>query len=182
VALDVDAIAVALLAVASLVLLGAPEFAPLAAHVLAVEAELVKLAAGGAGGRRRPGLDVLFLDVLGALPRRASGACKQRFFVGMMGPPARISFLFQCPWKSTILCRIMTDTTEPPIPTCPSCGAPACRKVTRFGIRDACNACGLHSWNGKELVSERVHRARQDCHDKFDPLWEDVSWMALRHV
>lgn len=55
---------------------------------------------------------------------------------------------------------------------CPSCGGQAARQETRYGRRDACDPCGLWSWDGKELVSAEVHRARKFCHAEFDPLWQ----------
>lgn len=60
-------------------------------------------------------------------------------------------------------------------PTCPSCGQRAVRRNTRYGARDACDPCGLWSWDGKPLVSEEVHKARQHCHEAFDRLWKTAE-------
>lgn len=73
----------------------------------------------------------------------------------------------------------MSRTREPPIPCCPSCGELANRTLTSYGVRDECIPCGLRSWGGKELVSDAVHQARQDCHAKVDPLWKDSSWVEV---
>jgi hypothetical protein len=73
----------------------------------------------------------------------------------------------------------MSGTANPTIPKCPSCGVTAFRSVTSYGIRDACNACGLWGWDGRELVSEHVHRGRQHCHEKVDALWNDASWIDM---
>ena len=55
-------------------------------------------------------------------------------------------------------------------PICPSCGSEAAKFNTRYGIRHSC--CGLHSWGGKELVSQEIHDARQMFHAAFDRLWK----------
>jgi len=54
---------------------------------------------------------------------------------------------------------------------CPSCGRPARRTETRYGRRDDCAGCGLWSWGGKPLVSEKTHGARQMAHVALDALW-----------
>jgi SEC-C motif len=73
--------------------------------------------------------------------------------------------------------HLMASAAEPPIPTCLSCGALARRNFTQYGVRDACDACKLWSWHGKELVSEKVNRGRDHCHEKINPLWQDASWV-----
>lgn len=62
------------------------------------------------------------------------------------------------------------ETRDPPVPRCPVCGNEAHRVETRWGFRDSC--CGLHSWHGKPLVSQRVHDARTLCHEVVDALWK----------
>ncbi len=54
---------------------------------------------------------------------------------------------------------------------CTSCGLPAERTVTAYGVRNAC--CGLWSWGDKPLADEATHKARRAAHDAFDPLWRD---------
>lgn len=67
----------------------------------------------------------------------------------------------------------MTDSDTPPPPHCPLCGRRARREKTQFGLRDSC--CGLHGWDGKPLVSQAVHNARNHCHRVFDPLWQTAE-------
>lgn len=66
--------------------------------------------------------------------------------------------------------------TDPHIHTqpldCPSCGEPSEVSQTKYGRRDSCQRCGLHSWDGKPMVSQAVHDARQHCHAAFDRLWK----------
>jgi len=57
-------------------------------------------------------------------------------------------------------------------PVCPKCSMNARATQTRYGVRHEC--CGLHSWDGKPLVSKEVHAARNRCHAAFDPLWQDA--------
>ncbi len=57
-------------------------------------------------------------------------------------------------------------------PTCPKCGNPAYTAHTKYGQRHSC--CGLHSWDGKPLVSPEVHKARNRCHAAFDPIWKNA--------
>ena len=79
----------------------------------------------------------------------------------------------------TMLHETMTDTADPPIPTCPKCGMLARRSVTTYGLRDACEPCGLRSWDGKELVSEAVLRNRHRVHEAFNRISEDGSWIDI---
>jgi hypothetical protein len=67
----------------------------------------------------------------------------------------------------------MTDSVTPPPAYCPICEQRAQRTPTRYGMRDAC--CGLWAWDGKPLVSEEVHRARNHCHRVFDALWQNAE-------
>lgn len=55
-------------------------------------------------------------------------------------------------------------------PICPTCGKPAQATETKYGTRHSC--CGLHSWDGKPLVSQEVHAARIAFHDAFDRIWK----------
>lgn len=66
-------------------------------------------------------------------------------------------------------------SADPPIPACPACRVPARRTRTRYGLRDACDPCGLWSWHGKPLVSAAVHQARNACHEVVDPLWQNAE-------
>lgn len=66
--------------------------------------------------------------------------------------------------------------TDQPL-TCPKCGKPAEISTTRFGRRDTCAACGLHSWDGKTMVAQEVHDARKHCRAIFDLLWSDAETM-----
>lgn len=61
---------------------------------------------------------------------------------------------------------------------CPSCGREAERKQAQYGRRDDCERCGLHSWNGKPLVSQEIHGARRKAHDAVDPLWREAPERA----
>jgi hypothetical protein len=56
---------------------------------------------------------------------------------------------------------------------CPSCGSIASMSLTSWGVRHEC--CGLYSWGGKPLVCKDTHRARQEAHRYFDPLWRNGS-------
>lgn len=58
--------------------------------------------------------------------------------------------------------------TVPPV--CPQCGRFAKQAETRYGLRSQC--CGLWSWDGRPLVDEGTHRARQAAHAAFDPIWQ----------
>lgn len=57
---------------------------------------------------------------------------------------------------------------------CPNCGHEAFQSRTQFGRRDSCQPCGLHSWEGKPLVSAEIHEARKNCHELFDTIWKDA--------
>ena len=57
---------------------------------------------------------------------------------------------------------------------CPNCHKEATKTTTKYGRRDSCEDCGLHSWHGKPLVSAEVHEARKHCHEIFDRLWKDM--------
>lgn len=67
-------------------------------------------------------------------------------------------------------------------PICPACGSLAKASNTRYGIRHTC--CGLHSWDGKPIVSQQVHDARQRCHAAFDPIWQkaDIAYEITEPV
>lgn len=67
----------------------------------------------------------------------------------------------------------MTTRIVPEPPRCPRCLHPAMTRETRYGYRHQC--CGLHSWDGKPLVSQEVHDARQRCHALFDPIWKNAE-------
>lgn len=54
-------------------------------------------------------------------------------------------------------------------PQCPTCQKTARSVPTKYGVRHDC--CGLHSWDGKPLVSQQIHDARQSFHRAFDRLW-----------
>ena len=54
-------------------------------------------------------------------------------------------------------------------PACPLCRKEARTAATKYGLRHEC--CGLHSWDGKPLVSQDVHDGRQAFHKAFDGLW-----------
>ena len=56
--------------------------------------------------------------------------------------------------------------------TCPGCGRRSRVAHTKYGRRDSCDRCGVHSWRGKPLVTPEVHAARQRFHAAFDPLWQ----------
>lgn len=58
-------------------------------------------------------------------------------------------------------------------PICPKCGKPANVTSTSFGWRY--DHCGLHSWDGKPLVSPAVHAARQRFCAAFDRLWKTAE-------
>ncbi|MBX3490849.1 hypothetical protein [Parvibaculum sp.] len=60
---------------------------------------------------------------------------------------------------------------------CPNCGEPSVVKRTRYGRRDDCERCGLHSWDGKPMVGQEVHEARKHCHEIFDRLWKSAETM-----
>lgn len=55
-------------------------------------------------------------------------------------------------------------------PVCPVCGRFARQTQTQYGLRSQC--CGLWSWDGKPLVDEATHRARNAAHTAFDKLWQ----------
>lgn len=59
------------------------------------------------------------------------------------------------------------------IPTCPKCGNVAGERMTRYGIRNQCEPCGLWSWDRHPLVDAETHEARKAAHATFDPLWRD---------
>lgn len=59
---------------------------------------------------------------------------------------------------------------------CPSCGNPAKTTDTKYGRRDDCRPCGLHSWAGKPLEDQATLDARQAAHDAFDTLWREGSY------
>lgn len=71
-------------------------------------------------------------------------------------------------------------------PTCPTCNRVSLEKATQYGIRHSC--CGLHSWGGKELVSQEVHEARKAFHYAFDRIWKghkairNAAYRYLAHV
>lgn len=58
-------------------------------------------------------------------------------------------------------------------PICPTCRQTAATTKTKYGKRHEC--CGLHSWDGKPLVSQAVHDARQRFHEAFDRLWKNAE-------
>jgi hypothetical protein len=72
------------------------------------------------------------------------------------------------------------------VPVCPKCGAKATTTQTRYGRRHSC--CGLHSWDGKPLVSTEIHAARIKFHDAFDCIWRggkcnrNKAYHYLAHV
>lgn len=63
----------------------------------------------------------------------------------------------------------MTARDTLPALTCPGCGRRARVAHTRYGRRDSCDRCGVHSWDGKPLVTPAVHEARQAFHAAFAP-------------
>jgi len=64
-------------------------------------------------------------------------------------------------------------------PVCPKCGKQAQTSSTRYGPRHSC--CGLHSWDGKPLVDQATHDARQAAHAAFDQLWK-VHGFGRKHA
>jgi hypothetical protein len=56
-------------------------------------------------------------------------------------------------------------------PCCPVCGGHPPAQQTHYGVRHQC--CGLHSWDGKALVSPETHAARRAAHAAFDALWKE---------
>lgn len=58
-----------------------------------------------------------------------------------------------------------------PVPTCPNCGREAGESMTRYGIRNQCEPCGLWSWDRHPLVDAETHEARKAAHAVFDALW-----------
>lgn len=60
---------------------------------------------------------------------------------------------------------------------CPSCGEPSIVTKTQYGRRDTCERCALHSWDGKPMVSQKIHDARKSCHEIFDALWKAAETM-----
>lgn len=64
------------------------------------------------------------------------------------------------------------------MPICPICNSPARTTSTRYGARHEC--CGLHSWDGKPLVDQATHDARQAAHDAFDALWTGPNKVMSR--
>ena len=63
-------------------------------------------------------------------------------------------------------------------PICPKCSAFAKATQTSYGVRHSC--CGLHSWDGKPLVSQEVHDARKLFHATFDPIWRGRRYLRSR--
>ena len=55
---------------------------------------------------------------------------------------------------------------------CSNCGCPSAPRETRYGRRDTCTGCDWYSWGGKALASPQTMRARQLCHQLFDPVWQ----------
>lgn len=64
------------------------------------------------------------------------------------------------------------------VPICPTCDNPARTTSTQYGARHEC--CGLHSWDGKPLVDQATHDARQAAHDAFDTLWKKPTKLMSR--
>lgn len=64
------------------------------------------------------------------------------------------------------------DPKDIPRIRCPACGKLAHRTNTKYGIRDACYECDLHSWAGKPLTTKETMAARNAAHVAFDSLWE----------
>lgn len=55
---------------------------------------------------------------------------------------------------------------------CQKCRLPAPPAATgAWGVRFECKGCGLHGYNGRPLVDQATHDARQDAHNYFDRLW-----------
>ncbi len=55
---------------------------------------------------------------------------------------------------------------------CPECGKESTICMTRYGRRDDCKGCDLHSWGGKPLMDPDTLQARNQAHEAFDPLWQ----------
>lgn len=56
---------------------------------------------------------------------------------------------------------------------CPKCGNFAVETITKYGIRNTCEPCGLWSWDNKPLVDKATHEARKKAHTVFDSLWKN---------
>lgn len=56
---------------------------------------------------------------------------------------------------------------------CPICNNYANRQQTKYGQRNACVPCGLWSWGDKPLADAATHKARQEAHEAFDPIWKE---------
>lgn len=65
------------------------------------------------------------------------------------------------------------DGMEPPV--CPNCGNVAGETMTRYGIRNQCEPCGLWSWDRHPLVDAETHESRRAAHAAFDSLWRGGS-------
>ena len=66
--------------------------------------------------------------------------------------------------------------------TCPNCGKPAKRTNTRYGIRDDCDDCGLHSWDGKPLVPDAQEVSNNQARspkDAISDLADAIDSLAL---
>lgn len=72
----------------------------------------------------------------------------------------------------------MTSITNIPPVFCPQCNCKAHRQNTKYGVRDDCWQCNLHSWNGKPLTTSETLKARSLAHSSFDRLWREDKLVA----